>query len=91
MVNDLAIQWFGVFAVTLMVGCYSLEKRGPQYVAFFALACLLSAVYALMLGSYPFVFAETVWAVIAFYRYRSLIKSSEIIHLKRLEQADDES
>ena len=71
--NDIAIQWFGVFAVTLMVTCYALEKRGPTYVVLFALACLLSAIYALMLGSYPFVFAESVWAVVAFRRYRSLI------------------
>ena len=70
--NDLAIQWFGVFAVTLMVACYALENRDPIYVVLFALACLLSAIYALMLGSYPFIFAETVWAIVAFRRYRSL-------------------
>ena len=71
--NELAIQWFGVFAVTLMVACYALETRGPAYVGWFAFACLLSAIYALMLGSYPFVFAETAWAVIALRRYRSLV------------------
>ena len=70
--NDLASQWFGVFAVTLMVACYALENRDPIYVVLFALACLLSAIYALMLGSYPFIFAETVWAIVAFRRYRSL-------------------
>lgn len=70
--NDVATQWFGVFAVTLMVTCYALETHGSAYVAWFAFACLLSAIYALMLGSYPFVFAETVWAVIALRRYRSL-------------------
>ena len=74
--SDLAIQWFGVFAVTLMVACYALEKRGPSYVAMFAFACLLSATYALMLGSYPFVFAETVWAFIASRRYLALISQS---------------
>lgn len=71
--NDLAIQWFGVFAVTFMVICYACESRGRVYVALFALACLLSAIYAWMLSSYPFVFAETVWAIIAFRRYRSLM------------------
>lgn len=70
--NDQAIQWFGVLSVTLMVTCYALEQRGPIYVGIFALACLLSAIYALMAGSYPFVFAETVWAVVALRRYRSL-------------------
>lgn len=73
------IQLFGVFSVTLMVVCYALEKHGSIYVALFALACLLSAIYALLVNSYPFVFAETIWAVVAFRRYLALMKyDSEI-------------
>ncbi|MFK8020408.1 MAG: hypothetical protein AB8B86_11600 [Pseudomonadales bacterium] len=71
--NDTVTHWFGVFSVTLMVTSYAAEQRGPGYIALFAFACVLSATYALLLGSYPFVFAEAVWAVIAFRRYRSLI------------------
>jgi len=37
-----------------MVLCYAFEKRGAVYVALFALACLLSAIYALLQGAYPF-------------------------------------
>ena len=69
----MAVQWFGVFAITFMVTCYGLEKRSPIYVALFAIACLLSAVYAVMVASYPFVFAETVWAVVASRRYYLLV------------------
>ena len=71
--GELATQWFGVVAVTLMVACYGLEARSPVFVLWFAFACLLSALYAWMLGSYPFMFAETVWAVIALGRYRRLV------------------
>lgn len=74
--NELAIEWFGVVAITLMLSCYALEKRAPIYVAMFAVTCLLSAAYALMLGSYPFVFAEVVWAFTALARYRALIGTS---------------
>jgi hypothetical protein len=77
--SDLAIESFGALAVTLMVVFYALEQRGRMYIALFALACLLSAIYALLLGSYPFVIAETIWAVIAFRRFQAVSRSGDML------------
>ena len=61
---------FGIFAIVIMVGSYALEKRSPFFIASFVLGCLFAATYALLIGSYPFLVAEGVWAVIAANRYR---------------------
>ena len=87
--NDLSVQSFGLFAVTLMVTCYALEERGPTYVVLFALGCLLSAIYALLLGSYPFVIAETVWAGVAMRRFRSLKAQNKVWRDPACEQTNE--
>lgn len=69
--GEQAIETLGIIAITIMVTSYALEKRGPFYVAAFALGCALAAVYAYFLRSYPFLIAETIWAVIAFRRWRA--------------------
>lgn len=81
--NDLVVEWFGAVAVALMVTFYALERRSPIYVLWFAIACLMSAIYALLLNSYPFFVAETVWAFVAFCRYRVLCESPELKRVSR--------
>lgn len=75
--NEIAVQWFGMLAVALMVACYALDHRSRIYAAWFAFACVLSAIYAQMIGSYLFVIAEAIWAIIAIRRYRSLTSKAD--------------
>ena len=59
----------GIVAIIIMVASYALEKRAPVFIAIFALGCAMAAFYALLIGSYPFLIAESIWAVIAFRRW----------------------
>lgn len=68
---DVAITVYGVLAVTFMMGMYALERRGPVFVALFALGCVLSSGYGFLSGAWPFGVVELVWAVIAWRRYRA--------------------
>ncbi|MEM8777100.1 MAG: hypothetical protein AAGF53_18885 [Pseudomonadota bacterium] len=59
------IEAFGFLAVCFMVLFYALEGRAPVYTLTFAGACLCAAIYALLIGSIPFMVAEGVWAIVA--------------------------
>ncbi len=63
------IETMGIIAVAIMVSAYALEDRGNIFVLIFALGCVLAAIYALIIGSIPFVIAEGIWAAIAFRRW----------------------
>jgi hypothetical protein len=65
-----AIEVFGFAAVTVMVSAYALEERGSGFVLLFALSCLAAAIYAALIRSWPFAAVETIWSVVAFYRWR---------------------
>jgi hypothetical protein len=71
MTGEQAVETLGIIAITIMVTSYALETRSPFYIAAFALGCALAAIYAYFLRSYPFLIAETIWAVIAFRRWRA--------------------
>ena len=64
-----AVELFGIAAIAIMVISYALESRGKIFVAIFAVGCAMAAVYAWMIGSYPFLIAEGIWSVIAFWRW----------------------
>jgi len=53
-----------------MVAMYALERRGRIFIALFSVGCVLSALYALLAGAWPFGVAEAIWAGIAWRRYR---------------------
>lgn len=59
------ITVYGVFAVTFMMLMYAFERRGPLFVAGFALGCALSSLYGFLSGAWPFGFVEAIWCVIA--------------------------
>jgi hypothetical protein len=61
---------FGLIAVTAMVVCYALERRGRMYILAFSGACILGSIYGFLQGAWPFGAVELVWAVIAFVRWR---------------------
>lgn len=67
------IEVFGFLAVCTMVVCYALEERSPVFTLVFSGACAVAALYALLIGSYPFMVAEGVWAVIAFRKWANYI------------------
>ena len=56
---------FGLFAVTAMLVCYTLEDRSPWYVLAFAGACGLGSLYGFLQGAWPFGLVEAIWAGVA--------------------------
>jgi len=60
---------FGVVALTFMMVMYSLERRGPPFVAAFAAGCALSSAYGFLSGTWPFGIVEAIWTVIAAGRF----------------------
>lgn len=65
-----ALTAFGLAAVTAMLVTYALEKRSPWFIAAFAAACVLAAIYGFLVGAWPFGVVESVWAVVALVRWR---------------------
>jgi hypothetical protein len=66
------IELLGLLAVCSMVACYALEDRRPSFTLAFAVSCVVAALYAFLIESYPFMLAEGVWAVIAYRKWRAL-------------------
>jgi hypothetical protein len=60
---------FGLFAVTAMLVCYALERRGHWFVLLFALSCALGSVYGFLQGAWPFGLVEAIWSVVALWRW----------------------
>jgi hypothetical protein len=60
---------FGLFAITLMLVFYTLEKRSPWYILGFAGACALGSTYGFLQGAWPFGLVEAVWSVVAIRRW----------------------
>jgi hypothetical protein len=60
---------FGIFAVTAMLVCYSLEKRSDWFVLAFAASCVLASIYGFLQGAWPFGIVEAVWSVVALRRW----------------------
>jgi hypothetical protein len=60
-----ALSLFGLFAVSAMVICYSLEARSTWFTLAFALACALGSAYGFLQGAWPFGVVEIIWALIA--------------------------
>ena len=60
---------FGLFAVTAMLLCYALERRGRQYILGFSIACVLGSIYGFLQGAWPFGLVEVIWALVALKRW----------------------
>jgi len=56
---------FGLFAVTAMLVCYTMEPRGRGYILGFAAACALGSAYGFLQGAWPFGLVEAVWSAVA--------------------------
>ncbi|HJZ16082.1 MAG TPA: hypothetical protein VJ251_11590 [Stellaceae bacterium] len=66
-----ALTLFGLFAVSAMLLCYALERKGRQYILGFSIACLLGSIYGFLQGAWPFGLIEAVWALVALNRWQS--------------------
>lgn len=60
---------FGLFAVTAMLVCYALEKRGSAFILAFAGSCLLGSAYGFLQGAWPFGLVEAIWSAVAVRRW----------------------
>lgn len=61
---------FGLFAVTLMLVTYALERRSAWFILAFAGACVLASAYGFLQGAWPFGVVEAVWSLVALERWR---------------------
>ena len=66
----MAVTLYGICAVSFMMVMYALERRGRQFIALFALGCLLSSGYGFASGAWPFGVVELIWSGIALQRWR---------------------
>lgn len=66
----MSLTAFGFAAVGLMFLTYWIEDRSPWFVLVFAFACAASAIYGLLAGAAPFAVVESLWAVVALFRFR---------------------
>lgn len=60
---------FGLFAVTAMLICYTLEGRSAWFILAFAFSCALGSTYGFLQGAWPFGIVEAVWAAVAARRW----------------------
>jgi len=74
----MAIEVFGVLAVTSMVTMYALEHRSHIYVLGFAASCAVASLYAVFIHSWPFAAVEAVWAVVALRRWIRIRPRAEV-------------
>jgi hypothetical protein len=65
---------FGLFAVTLMLVTYALEKRSPWFILAFAAACWLGSAYGFLQGAWPFGAVEAIWGCVAVWRWWKTIR-----------------
>lgn len=63
------LSLFGLFAVTVMVACYALEKRNSIFILAFAISCVLASIYGFLQGAWPFGLVEAVWSIVAARRW----------------------
>ena len=65
------LSLFGLFAVTMMLVCYAMERRSPWWILGFAAACALGSIYGFLQGAWPFGVVEAIWALVAAQRWRA--------------------
>jgi len=63
---------YGAVAVTFMMLMYALERRGPWFIAAFAVGCALSSSYGFLAGTWPFGVVEGIWSLVALRRFVSV-------------------
>ncbi len=67
-----SLTLFGLFAVTLMLVTYALEKHSTWFIFLFAIACALGSLYGFLQGAWPFGLVEAIWSLVALRRWWSV-------------------
>lgn len=62
---------YGAVVVSLMMVFYALESRSAWFTFAFGLACMGSALYGWLAGTWPFGVVETIWALVALRKWWS--------------------
>jgi hypothetical protein len=52
-----------------MMTMYACEHRGRQFIALFAVGCLMSSAYGFLSGAWPFGVVEFIWSGVALRRF----------------------
>ena len=60
---------FGLFAVTMMLVCYTFERLHSLFILAFSFACVLASIYGFLQGAWPFGVVEALWAAVAARRW----------------------
>jgi hypothetical protein len=60
-----------------MLFFYALENRSPVFVLGFAGACLASSAYGFLQGAWPLGAVEAIWSLVAIWRWRVRIESTD--------------
>jgi hypothetical protein len=63
---------FGLFAVTAMLVCYALERKGHWFILAFAVSCALGSIYGFLQGAWPFGLVEAIWGLVALKRWHGV-------------------
>lgn len=69
---------YGASVVFLMMIFYAVESRSHWFTFLFGLSCFASATYGWLAGTWPFGVVETVWGIVALYKWYKLIHSRPI-------------
>ncbi len=69
---------FGLFAVSAMLLCYTLEDRSSWWILGFAAACALGSAYGFLQGAWPFGVVEAIWTLVALRRWARV--KSAVVH-----------
>ena len=64
-----ALSAIGLFAVTAMLVCYTLEQRSTWLILAFAGSCALGSLYGFLQGAWPFGLVEAIWTLVALHRW----------------------
>jgi hypothetical protein len=63
------LSLFGLFAVTMMLVCYTFDHVNTWVILAFSFACLLASIYGFLQGAWPFGVVEALWAAVAARRW----------------------
>ncbi|CDQ12283.1 conserved protein of unknown function [Acidithiobacillus ferrivorans] len=61
---------YGATIVTLMMLFYAFESRSHWFTLAFAIACLGSAAYGFLAGTWPFGVVESIWSLVALRKWQ---------------------
>ncbi|MGK9452313.1 hypothetical protein ACSSZE_13825 [Acidithiobacillus caldus] len=68
---------YGASVVTLMMIFYALEQNSSWFTLAFGISCIGSAIYGFLAGTWPFGIVESIWSLVAFQKWYSMLDNPE--------------